>query len=55
MNDLDAILELYSKRMKWFKENNIKQWTKCLENHPRTKFHEIMNFLEPSPKVHQKK
>ena len=42
INDIDSILELYSERMKWFKENNIKQWSKYLENHPRSEFVEAI-------------
>lgn len=43
INDIDIILELYSERMKWFKENNIKQWSRYLENHPRSEFIEAIN------------
>ena len=25
ISDIDSILELYSERMQWFKDNNIKQ------------------------------
>jgi len=43
INDIDYILELYSERMKWFKENSIKQWSRYLENHPRSEFVEAIN------------
>lgn len=43
INDLDSILELYSERMKWFKDNNIKQWSKYLQNHPKEEFIEAIN------------
>lgn len=42
INDIGSILELYSERMKWFKENNIKQWSRYLENHPRTEFVKVI-------------
>ena len=34
INDIDSIIRLYSERMNWFKDNNIKQWSKYLNNHP---------------------
>ena len=41
--DINSILELYAERMKWFKDNNIKQWNKYLNNHPKSEFEEIIN------------
>ena len=38
INDIDTILKIYSDRMKWFKENEIKQWSRYLENHPKQEF-----------------
>lgn len=38
IEDIDSILNLYSDRMKWFKNNNIKQWDRYLENHPKLEF-----------------
>lgn len=31
IEDLDTILNLYSERTQWFKENEIKQWSKYLQ------------------------
>ena len=42
LNDIESILELYSERMTWFKENNIKQWSRYLENHPKSEFIEAI-------------
>ena len=38
ISEIDFILELYSERMQWFKDNNIKQWSKYLTNHPKSEF-----------------
>ena len=43
MNDIECIIKLYSERMQWFKENNIKQWSKYLNNHPISEFEEAIN------------
>ncbi len=43
INDLDNILELYKERMKWFKEKEIKQWSKYLEHHPKDEFIDVIN------------
>ena len=43
MSDIDLILDLYSERMQWFKDNNIKQWTRYLSNHPKSEFEEAIN------------
>lgn len=42
IKDIDSILALYSDRMKWFKDNNIKQWSRYLKNHPKEEFIEII-------------
>lgn len=42
MKDIDSILTLYSDRMKWFKDNNIKQWSRYLQNHPKEEFKEAI-------------
>ena len=38
IEDIGQILQLYSDRMKWFKENEIKQWSRYLQNHPKEEF-----------------
>ena len=43
IKDIDNILCIYSERMKWFKDNNIKQWSNYLKNHPKEEFVEIIN------------
>lgn len=43
IKDLDNILELYLERMKWFKEKEIKQWSKYLEHHPKEEFIDMIN------------
>lgn len=43
INDINKILDLYSERMKWFKENDIRQWSKYLEHHPKSEFEETIN------------
>lgn len=43
ISDIDFILELYSERMQWFKDNNIKQWSKYPTNHPKSEFEEAIN------------
>lgn len=43
INDIDSIIRLYSERMKWFKDNNIKQWSKYLNNHPKSEFEKAIN------------
>ncbi len=42
IKDINSILILYSDRMKWFKDNNIKQWSRYLENHPKEEFEEAI-------------
>ena len=42
IEDIDSILDLYSDRIKWFKDNNIKQWNRYLENHPKEEFMEAI-------------
>ena len=36
--DIDEIINMYAERMKWFKENQIKQWSRYLTNHPKSEF-----------------
>jgi ribosomal protein S18 acetylase RimI-like enzyme len=43
ISDIDSILKLYSERMQWFKDNNIKQWNKYLTNHPKSEFEGAIN------------
>lgn len=38
ISDIDSVLELYSERIKWFKDNSIKQWTNYLNNNPKSVF-----------------
>ena len=38
IGDIDSVLELYSERIKWFKDNSIKQWTNYLNNNPKSVF-----------------
>ena len=42
INELDKMLEVYSARIKWFKEKQIKQWNKYLEHHPKEEFENII-------------
>ena len=42
MKDLDEIINMYAERMKWFKENEIKQWSKYLTNHPKSEFIQVI-------------
>ncbi len=46
IKDLDSILELYLERIKWFKDNGIKQWSSYLQNHPKEEFIESINNNE---------
>lgn len=43
LNDINIILDLYKERIKWFKDNNIRQWSKYLINHPKSEFEELIN------------
>lgn len=43
IDDIDKILEMYKERMEWFKEKEIKQWTKYLKHHPKEEFMDIIN------------
>ncbi len=43
IDDLDNILRLYAERVKWFKEKQIKQWSKYLERHPKEEFIDLIN------------
>ena len=42
INDLDNILDLFTERIKWFKNNNIDQWSKYLEHHPKSEFEDVI-------------
>ena len=42
IDDIDEIINLYAERMKWFKENGIKQWSKYLTNHPKEQFIQVI-------------
>lgn len=43
MKDIDYIIKLYSERIQWFKENNIKQWGNYLNNQLISEFEEDIN------------
>ncbi len=42
IDNIDEIINLYAERMKWFKENGIKQWSRYLTNHPKEHFISII-------------
>jgi len=42
IEDLDEIINLFEERTKWFKENQINQWSKYLEHHPKEEFEDII-------------
>lgn len=42
-DELNCILQLYSERIKWFKDNNIKQWGEYFNYHPKDEFEKIIN------------
>lgn len=42
INNIDSILELYYERIKWFKDNNIKQWNGYLKIYPKKEFINII-------------
>ncbi len=42
INNIDSILELYYERIKWFKDNNIKQWNGYLKIYPKKEFIDII-------------
>ena len=42
ISEIDLIMQLYKERAQWFKENNIQQWTKYMEHHPKKEFEEII-------------
>lgn len=46
IGDIDSVLELYSERIKWFKDNSIKQWTNYLDNNPKSVFIEKITNKE---------
>lgn len=43
IDDLDKIIELYSERIRCFKDNGINQWSNYLNNHPKEEFIEVIN------------
>lgn len=56
LKQLDKIIEIYSERMQWFKDKGIKQWSKYLENHPKSEFAEVISkgyyfILEKEDKI----
>ena len=40
--DIDEIINMYAERMRWFKENEIKQWSKYLTNHSKSEFEQAI-------------
>ncbi len=42
IDNIDEIINLYVKRMVWFKQNGIKQWSKYLTNHPKEQFIQVI-------------
>lgn len=42
IDEVETIMELYVERMSWFKENDIKQWGRYLENHPKKEFVQVI-------------
>lgn len=42
-NEIDDILDMYAKRMMWFREKNIKQWRSYLEHHPKEEFLDVIS------------
>lgn len=42
INEVDEILNIYTERMKWFQEHEIKQWRKYLDHHPREEFEDVI-------------
>lgn len=42
IDNLDDILQLFTQRIKWFKEQEINQWQKYLEHHPRHEFEDVI-------------
>lgn len=43
VDDLNSILEQYIERIDWFKEKEIKQWSKYLEHHSKEEFVDTIN------------
>lgn len=41
-DQLDEILKIYQERIDWFKEKEIKQWTKYKEHHSKEEFRDII-------------
>ena len=46
IEDIENIFKLYMDRMKWFKTNNINQWTRYIQNHPIEEFIQVINNKE---------
>lgn len=42
-NEIDKILTVFLKRMQWFRENEIKQWSRYLEHHSKSEFEEVIS------------
>lgn len=42
IKDINNIIGLYEERIQWFKQNNIKQWSKYLINHPKEQFKQVI-------------
>lgn len=42
IKDLDEVINLFEERTKWFRENQINQWSKYLEHHPRKEFEDVI-------------
>lgn len=42
-DELNCILQLYSERIKWFKDNNINQWSEYFNFHPKDEFEKIID------------
>lgn len=42
IEEIDEILKLYLERIEWFKGENIMQWRKYLEHHPKSEFEDVI-------------
>lgn len=42
IKDIDEIMNLFSERIKWFKDNNINQWRRYFEFQPKTDFENVI-------------
>lgn len=43
IDKIDSIIDIYRERVEWFKHNNINQWSKYLEYHPKSEF---LNYIK---------